>query len=64
MRERNFIRNKEILPVLRVSSHTVVSTALFFQCSDDLSLQPVPKSVFILQTFLNQRPLFLNQITL
>lgn len=30
MRERNFIRNKEILPVLHFSLHMIVGTLLFF----------------------------------
>lgn len=54
MKERKLIRNKEILPVLHISSHTVVGTVLLFLCSDNLPLQSVPTSIFVLQNSLNQ----------
>lgn len=54
MRERKFIRNRETLPAIHISSHTVVGTVLLFLCNGNLPLQSVPTSIFVLQNSLNQ----------
>lgn len=48
---KEFIRNKDILPVLHFRKHTSVVTKLF-QHNNGLFLQSVPKSIFILPIFI------------